>query len=266
MSEADHGANKLAESTGGFGHGQARARWRFARAVAGLTGHGTRRPASRLALTLTMCALASTAGLLASPEAAFAGTDGQQVAFQLDCGSKSCPAGLDAVRITGKNQNGHSATWTGSGDGGVRIETKGWWWVGNIKIYYNVNHKPGAESPVDAWVPKSNNSGFEYAPDHGGLSNNWVVVGNTMATFYYGSTQYDGGENYLGDTWIPISHGASINCASQGDPTGQYILFTKDTGYYGIGWNDNTVYWGLLGPGFAPVIVLDGPYYYQYCD
>ena len=66
-----------------------------------------------------------------------AGGNGQQLEI------KNIMARGAKVTVTGRNQNGHTVTWTGwtpgspsqiSGPQGETVATNGWWWVGNVTI------------------------------------------------------------------------------------------------------------------------------------
>ncbi len=217
-----------------------------------------------LAAGLAVAALASAASLLGPDPAASADTGGQQVVFNLGCGGlwheSGCPTGLDAVKITGTNQDGQSATWYGSGNGGAQVKTTSWWWVGNITVSYNLNHV--SQPPIHAWVPASESAGYAKA-----AGNNWVdvqvAIGGTM---YYGDSVYDGGPVVSAGPDVPVSTGFSATCISGDDPLGQATFVKVWTGYYGRGWNASTVTYSIVGPGIAPYFIdaVYGPY--PVCD
>ena len=183
-------------------------------------------------------AMITATALLAAASSALA--DGQQIRIfrPVPRGARydlnMCFADANYAFINGKNQNGHDAVWKGrlSLSGAI---TKGWWWKGNVTI--NVWGPRGHISTIHAWVPSGNDSRFVLWPH--------TVAVSCMGTLEYANVAVETGSIF------------TVGCIALPDnPTGEATQTTHYVGYYGIGWNEQTVGWGIArGPGGGAVSV-----------
>jgi hypothetical protein len=60
--------------------------------------------------------------------------------------------GYSSVVVTGKNQDGNTATWSESPNGATEVETWDWWWIGPVTI--NVGFTDGSAAVCTADVPQ----------------------------------------------------------------------------------------------------------------
>lgn len=88
---------------------------------------------ARLARPAAAVAAAVTAmGVCAST--ALAGTNGQHIYFTTT--GQACGPVTGVVTVTGTNQNGQPAVWSGVSADGHSVFTAGWWWKGPVTIRF----------------------------------------------------------------------------------------------------------------------------------
>ena len=111
-------------------------------------------------LIIVMILIATT---LLSPQAAYAGSNGQQIYFSCKTYVQGVPV-MNAAVIKGYNQSGQYVMW----QGGARWEgnnwstyvfAQGWWWIGKVRIYWwnaNSNSWKSAEYTIPKQLSGSN--------------------------------------------------------------------------------------------------------------
>jgi hypothetical protein len=180
--------------------------------------------------------LLAVLGVSALPRVAFAGSNGQQVYFNLE----RCGGGLDQyVGIRGYNQNGQYVTWSGWVTLAHDVKTTGWWWVGNITVYY---HQSGAWHTVNAYVPKTNDTRYQYWPD--------VVRVDCHGSWHYTTERAKTGSGF------------SSICVSSSNLWGSYTQYTYYSGYQGIGWDAkvSTSGYAIAGNTSLSIFYVTGSY------
>ncbi len=195
---------------------------------------------AKASTALVVGLVAIGAAVTASPGMAFAGTNGQQMDFNLiDCGG-----GLQWAAISGTNQYGHAATWSGAAYNDY-VFPGGWWWVGNITVTYLQN---GSWHSVHAYVPQGNDGSFQYWP-------------NIVLADCHGSWRYETSTVYSGV-------GINASCVNgESNPLGYFTQYTRYSGYYGYTWNEQISPNGysIAGSGTAPWLVTSRVNV-AYCD
>lgn len=191
---------------------------------------------------IAMCAaVVVIAGACAAviPQAAFAGTNGQQIEFDLN----HCGNGLGLVSVYGTNQYGQSMHWSGSASNDA-VYVAGWWWVGNITVWYT---QAGQLHYVHAYVPQGNDTSYQYWP-------------NVVRVDCHGSWK-------LGSGRLAAGTGNVSWCASSDNWWGSYTRYFNFQGYWGIGWNGSTSPngYGIAYAGTVPWLITVS-YYSVQCD
>ena len=185
---------------------------------------------AKVSTALVVGFVAVGAALIASPGTAFAGSDGQQVDFNL----AYCGGGLQWASISGTNQWGNAATWSGTASNDY-VFPGGWWWFGNITVTYL---QDGSWHYVHAYIPQGNDGSFQY----------WS---NIVLTDCHGSWRYETSTVYSGI-------GINSTCVNgESDPLGYFTQYTRYSGYYGYTWNEQISPNGysIAGNGTAPWLV-----------
>lgn len=141
---------------------------------------------SRVRLNRRLAALAAGAACLALAAPAYAD---QQVYFTT--AGQSCGPIKTTVSVSGYNQYGSHATWSGSSGDRTSVFTRGWWWHGNVVIrvngrsvsgYVPANHDvtdgPGNQVEITC-------SGTRYFPTYWRFNNlggkTFLLLSNTVA-------------------------------------------------------------------------------------
>ncbi len=92
-----------------------------------------------------------------------AGSNGQQIQFSCSNTPFNTPS-MNWVVVKGTNQYGQSAMWEGPvlrGTGFTYIVTRGWWWVGNARIYWR-SALNGQWDSMPVTVPKIQSGDIAY--------------------------------------------------------------------------------------------------------
>lgn len=110
-----------------------------------------------------MVLLATTVGAAVLPtgDAAHAGSNGQQIFFSCGYDPYGSPQMVDAV-VKGYNQYGQFVQWHGTvygRSGYTYFATPGWWWVGNVRIYWMSARTRSWDSDV-FYVPRQQNGDY----------------------------------------------------------------------------------------------------------
>jgi hypothetical protein len=181
----------------------------------------------RISIGIALVAIAA-ACVAAAPQVAQAGTNGQQIRFDLD----HCGYGLGNVSVYGYNQNGQWSHWAG-GSSNDAIFIAGWWWVGNITVYYT---QGGQWRQAQAYVPQGNDTSYQY----------WA---NVVRVDCHGSWKLGSGRLVAGSGYIAACVDLTSNIL------GSYTKYWNFQGYYGKGWNQATLWYGIAYGGTAPGLV-----------
>jgi hypothetical protein len=194
-------------------------------------------PRRRIATGAAVVVAIAAACAAAIPQAAYAGTNGQQIRFDLD----NCGGNLGTVSVTGYNQYGQLVHWAGRSSNDA-VSIAGWWWVGNITVNYT---QSGQSRYVHAYVPQGNDTSYQY------WSN--VVRVDCHGSWKFGSARVVADSGYV--SW----------CMSADNPFGSYTRYYNTQGYWGKGWNQATQWYSIAYGGSVPGLVT-ASYYSIECN
>jgi hypothetical protein len=171
---------------------------------------------------------------------------GQQVYFTV--AGQSCGPVTGAVTVSGANQYGDSATWTGSSSDGRSAFTRGWWWVGHVVVRFGrhvINgYVPPAHDQTDGSTPGQVTvtcSGTKYYPVWLRFNN----LGGKVFLLINNDVAYD-----------PLFHKYVSRWYTFGYWDGHYVYELND--HVGLDINDgelviaeSTDHWSILGGAIA---------------
>jgi hypothetical protein len=157
-----------------------------------------------LVATLLVVAFASA---VSNAMSAYASSPGNQVFFETATSWCHGAGPLGKITISGTNQYGRPATWTGFPGDGHSVTTTKWWWVGNITVSDSVH------GTIQAWVPPDDDASYRW--DHG------IVYVTCAGTLQYADVLVGKSDHY-----------DFLACAGKGNPTGHYTSYDHWTGYW----------------------------------
>lgn len=181
-----------------------------------------------------------------SSPAAHAGSNGQQIFFTISAnslGNYMCGQGqLQAVQITGTDQNGQNVTWSGSSPDGSSVFVQGWWWVGNVTVTYQEN---SMQKVLNTFIPQQ------------------AIDGQQDQDTAYVNCQ---GNRKWAENDIPI-YGNDPACINlEYNPQGHYSGVERIFGYEYLGQNGQITSVSIDGSITITIVEIWQDYRYPSCD
>ena len=114
---------------------------------------------------------------------------------------------LGKVTISGTNQYGKPAVWSGFPGDGHSVTTTKWWWVGNITVSDSIH------GTIQAWTPLGDDASYRWGHS--------IVYVTCVGTLQYVDVLVGKSDHY-----------DFLACAGKANPTGHYTSYDHWTGYW----------------------------------